>query len=99
MGKVIAYISDERRCFCQLKLDSGERILISIAQSIKIMKLAFGGTIPIKTIWGTDNPGREIMQLYPEQSKQVRSSTDILNLFKDDLIRCKSIAEVKERLS
>ena len=38
--------------FCQIKLNSGERVLISVGSGyIKIFKLLFG-FFPIKTIWG-----------------------------------------------
>jgi hypothetical protein len=54
MSEVVAYRNDKYRCFCQIKFDSGERILISIASipkpSIKIFKL-IGGFLPIQTIW------------------------------------------------
>lgn len=111
MGEVITYASDKRRCYCQLKLDSGERILVSIGRghdgttaTIKIFRLLLG-MIPTSTVWESDNIGREVARLYLHSVewerlvKEVRSQTDILNLFRDDLIRCKSIAEVRERLS
>lgn len=38
--------------YSQIKLDSGERVLISIAANeIKIFKLKFFGTIPSQTVW------------------------------------------------
>jgi hypothetical protein len=47
----VTYRNDGTRCFCQVRLDSGERILISAAKGeIKLMKLGFGGTVPLKTI-------------------------------------------------
>jgi hypothetical protein len=54
MSKVIAYQNTDRVCFCQIKFDSRERILISIANvpepGIKVIKLLFG-IIPYKTVW------------------------------------------------
>ena len=56
MTSVVTYANNERQAFCQIKFDTGERVLISIAglpkPSVKIMRLAFGGLFPVKTIWG-----------------------------------------------
>ncbi|OGF33908.1 hypothetical protein A2223_04745 [Candidatus Falkowbacteria bacterium RIFOXYA2_FULL_35_8] len=54
MGKIITYKNTNNEIFCQIKLDSKEKILISVAQSgCKIFKL-LGGYIPIKTIYSAD---------------------------------------------
>jgi hypothetical protein len=54
MSKVIAYKNTDRHCFCQIKFDSRERILVSVAStpehSIKVFKL-IAGIFPLKTIW------------------------------------------------
>lgn len=48
MAEVITY---KPGAYCQLRLASRERVLISCAQTgIKIMKLGLGGLIPTKTI-------------------------------------------------
>jgi hypothetical protein len=43
MGKVVTYANNDRQCLCQIKFESGERVLISIAgppnAGVKIMKL------------------------------------------------------------
>ena len=55
MGKVVTYGNSKYKCFCQIKLDSGERLLISIVNiptpSVKLMKLRFFGLCPVQTIW------------------------------------------------
>jgi hypothetical protein len=55
VSTVVTYRNNERQCFCQIKFDTGERALISIAAaptpSVKVLKLAFGGLIPRQTIW------------------------------------------------
>lgn len=103
MGEVVTYSHSESTCYCQLKLDSGERILISIAgfpkPSIRVIKLKWGGMLPVGTVWESDNPGREILRLYSDKALGLRSDKDILDLFKDDLLQCGSIDEVRERLS
>lgn len=59
MSKVIAYENTERVCFCQIRFDSREKVLVSVAAvpvpGIRVMKLLFG-IIPHKTIWGIDVP-------------------------------------------
>ncbi len=53
MSKVITYKNEGAKgVFSQVKLDSGERILISIGDNvIKIYKLGLFGAIPVKTVW------------------------------------------------
>ena len=57
-AQVVTYANDARRCFCQLRLQSGERILISIAAqplpSVKILRLKMCGLIPGPTVWQYD---------------------------------------------
>ncbi len=53
MSKIITYKNEGTKgVFSQIKLDSGERVLISIAANeIKIFKLKFFGAIPSGTVW------------------------------------------------
>lgn len=53
MGKIITYKNEGvKGVFSQVKLNRGERVLISIAANeIKIFKLKFFGSIPSRTIW------------------------------------------------
>lgn len=53
MNKVITYKNEGAKgVYSQIKLDSRERVLISIAANeIKIFKLKFLGTIPSQTVW------------------------------------------------
>lgn len=54
MSEIVTYRNTKNECYCQIKFDSGERILISIATlpkpSTKIYRL-FLGFIPIQAIW------------------------------------------------
>lgn len=112
MSKIVTYKNDKYRCFCQIKLDSGERILISIAAiptpSIKVSKLALG-LVPIQTIWeynptmagGYEAYAKKTFDMFvnPEAPKHP------LDAIVDTLLPCKSIEEVRyvflegERLS
>ncbi|MFH2136742.1 MAG: hypothetical protein ABII19_03905 [Patescibacteria group bacterium] len=53
MGKVITYKQEgPKGIFSQIKLNNGDRVLISIAKGeIKIFKLKFFGLVPTSTIW------------------------------------------------
>ncbi len=110
MSKVITYRNDKYGCFCQIKLDSGERILISIAStpspSIKIKKLAFG-IFPIKTIWEFNPTMAGGYRAYIEKSIKIftdpklENSDEIkqpLDVIRDKLLPCHSVNEVLHAL-
>lgn len=71
LSKIITYKNDKYRCFCQIKLNSGERILISIAgtptPSIKVSKLALGGLYPYRQYGSITRQWRVVMK--PMQEK------------------------------
>jgi hypothetical protein len=52
MSSVVRERDDGSQCWCQIRFDSGERVLISIAGkpslSVTVFRLAFVGLIPIK---------------------------------------------------
>jgi len=53
MGKIITYKQEgPKGIFSQIKLNNGDRVLISIAKGeIRIFKLKFFGLIPASTVW------------------------------------------------
>jgi hypothetical protein len=63
VSKIIAYKNTDRHCFSQIRFDSRERILISVANtpvhSIKVIKL-LAGIIPYKTVWEFSLPEEEM---------------------------------------
>jgi hypothetical protein len=77
MSSVVTYANNEPQCFGQIKFDSGERVLISIASaptpSIKIMGLALGSLILRQTIWehnptmagGYNAYVKKLMEMFP----------------------------------
>jgi hypothetical protein len=108
MGKVVTYGNSNHQCFCQIKLDNGERVLISIVTvprpSVKVMKLAFFGLWPVQTIWeynptmagGYEHYVRNMMLMFQDMSSQeARHPLDVL---RDRLLPCSSISEVRESL-
>lgn len=88
-------IAHKAGAFCQLKLASGERILISCAQTgIKIMKLGFAGLFPTKTLaeWPISNVD-EAIRIFADASQPTQHP---LESIKAKLMSCSSIADVQQ---
>jgi len=80
--------------YCQIRLPSGERVLISCAQTgIKIMKLALGGLLPTKTIanWPISKIASAI-QIFGDPNNPTLHPLDAI---KNRLILCSSITEIQ----
>jgi hypothetical protein len=102
MGSVVTYKNDGSQCFCQIKFESGERVLISIAgrpqPCIKIMRLAFGGMIPRDCIWELDSRKLEhtgqmaqvVIAMFLKGREQLVHPLDAI---RDALLPCRSIQE------
>lgn len=97
MGKIITYKNaGPKGMFCQIKLESGERILISIAQSgVKIFKLRFMGMIPVKTLWEL-NDIVHMVEMFADPANPEKPPLDAI---RDKLINCKSIKEVLDKIN
>jgi len=74
MSQIITYKHDKKYGYCQIKLDSGESVLLSeSSEYIKIFKVIFG-TIPTKTIWKwhrINDPKEQILKMmnnHPDNS-------------------------------
>jgi hypothetical protein len=100
MSKVIAYKNTDRHCFSQIRFDSRERILISVANtpvhSIKIIKL-FAGIIPYKTVWEfslqegeADGPAKLISLFADKADKKFDHPLDAITV---RLLTCRSCGE------
>ena len=102
MSKLIAYKNTDRLCFCQIKFDSREKVLISIAsvpqQSIKVIKL-LAGIIPYKTIWefsaagpsdGNDGHDRLLSMFADQAATKVQHPLDSIII---KLLQCRSCDE------
>ena len=108
MSKVVTYANNKYLCYCQIKLDNGERVLISIASAptpcVKLKKLVFFGMWPIQTIWeynptmagGYEAYVRKMMQMFQDPSAlEPKHPLDIL---RDRLLPCRSASEVRDSL-
>ncbi len=92
MAEVITY---KPGAYCQLKLASRERVLISCAQTgIKIMKLGLGGIIPTKTIanWSISNLAAAA-HIFADETNQPLHP---LEAIKNKLMTCSSIHEIEQ---
>ena len=93
MAEVITY---KPAAYCQLKLASRERVLISCAQTgIKIMKLGLGGgLIPTKTI--ADWPVSKLASAVHIFVDESNPSQHPLEAIKNKLMTCSSIREIEQ---
>lgn len=103
MGTVVSYANDKRHCFCQIKFESGERVLVSISgppnAAIKIYKLLFG-VLPVRAVWecSAANVGdfdgyvHKLHVMFPEVAHPLDS-------LRDRLVGCSSIKEASALLS
>jgi len=92
MAEIITY---KPGAYCQLKLASRERVLISCAQTgIKIMKLGLGGLIRTKTI--ADWPASQLaaaIHIFADESNPLQQP---LEAIKSKLMTCSSIREIEQ---
>jgi len=107
MGKVISYMNAaELGIFCQIELESKERIFISMGRDeespdspcgVKIFEMDSEGVYPIEKIWGSCDFLR--LQLYfGIQEDGTPCEKYFLDCIRDRLINCSSIKEVKAKL-
>lgn len=104
MSTVVTYQNNERQCFCQIKFDTGERVLISIAAaptpSVKVLKLVLGGLVPRQTIWeynptmagGYNAYVENLMRMFHPNSGEPAHPLDVI---RDTLLPCTSLAEAR----
>jgi hypothetical protein len=108
VSSVVRERDDGQQCWCQIRFDSGERVLISIAgqptPSIKVLRLALAGLIPIKTIWeftpakagGDDAFVDRFLKMFLSDQKELHRP---LKLIRDALLHCSSIDDARRLLS
>ena len=106
MSSVVTYKNTERQCFCQIKFDSGERVLISIASmpvpSVKVIRMGFGGFIPRDTIWEYSAAKAGTSTAYVENVMKMFTpvqSVDLLDCIRDVLLPCRSLDECRSALA
>jgi hypothetical protein len=102
MGSVVTYKNEGSHCYCQIKFESGERVLISVAggpkPSIKLIRLAFAGMFPRNTVWeldsnkldNSDQIAKKIIGMFFKGSTQI---THPLDAIRDAILPCGSIRD------
>ncbi len=95
MGEIVRKRDTGAQCWAQLRLENGDRILISVAEpGVQIFKLKWGGLIPGAKLWASDN----LVQLGRVFFDPPRPSKRPLDCIIDALINCRSAAEVCSRI-
>ena len=109
MSRVVTYANNNYQCFCQIELDNGERILISIAAlpipSIKIMELSRSGWWPRRTVWeydskiagGEENYARDLFEMFDGSVDGTFKHP--LDILRDRFLTCRSISDIKNSIS
>ena len=108
MSAVVTYRNNERQCFCQIKFDTGERVLVSIAPaaptpSVKVLRLALGGLVPRQTVWeynptmagGYNAYVENMIKMFPPSDDRPAHPLDVI---RDTLLPCSSIEEARRTL-
>ena len=108
MGKVVLYKNNKFMRCCKIELKSREKVLISIATaptpSVKIFMMGLFGIFPVQTIWeynptmagGYEAYLRKMMMMF--QDPLATESKPPLEILRDRLLPCRSIAEVRDSL-
>lgn len=100
MGKVIRE-NNTTASYCNIKFEDGSSVLIGQAQTgILIKRLRFFGLIPTKTLFriSANDLFSEKYQACIDLLNKTSEEGDFLYVFRDYLLPCESLDEVKERL-
>lgn len=95
MGSIVVKKDNSWRCFARLKLDSGEQIMISVAQSgVKIFKMKWAGLFRATTLWESKTIAEVAEKFFDDEKPLQRPLDSII----DKLIDSRNAAEVVARL-
>jgi hypothetical protein len=95
MGEIVAKRDTLHQCWARLRLENGDLILISVAQSgVKIIKLKWGGIIPAATLWKSSNLA-EVAEKFVDINNPFQRPLDLIIC---KLIDCRSAAHVVAKL-
>ncbi|MFZ2303789.1 MAG: hypothetical protein WAV98_03320 [Minisyncoccia bacterium] len=87
-----------RGTFSQIKLDDGNKILISLTQTeIAIFKVGFLG-IPKGTLW-KENMNKFLDVIYPKGPASKEAGKSVLEIVVNLATQCGTMDEVKEKFS
>lgn len=95
MGEIIVKKDTPLQCFARLKLENGDQIMISVAQSgVKVFKMKWAGLVPSATLWTSSSIAEIAKQFFDEREPLQRPLDSMIS----KLISCRSAAEVVARL-
>ena len=100
-------------CSCELALETGELVLISLGKEFDIRIYKMGGLlsllgIPGETIWKSNNSASKIAKSFNWEIERFTGGRDrglffdkklLLDGIVNKLMDCKSIKEIKERIN
>ena len=102
MARIITYKNGSSGKYCQIQLEDGQRVFISVSQEgIRISRMKWGGLFPGATI--VDLPFAIVMSDKHEQAwmrlyQDSGGEEYILDQFKNVLLECPSLSAVLDRL-
>jgi len=108
MSRIVTYKNEgSKGKYCQIQLDDATRVFISVSQQgLKISEMKWRGLWPSSTIleipidqWMSIADNEDEARLVMEKVSAKSTSTDMLDLFKDVLIECHSLEQVRSQLS
>jgi hypothetical protein len=98
MSEVITYKNSGEGSFCQVKLDSGEHVLISIAQTgIKLFQLGLAGLVPTSTL--ADWSIAEIPSAIRVFADLDAPQKPPLDAIRDRILQCRSTSDIRELIT
>lgn len=106
MGKVVTYMNGLDTAFCQIELESKERIFISLGRDeqkiespcgVKIFEMDPIGVSPVMEIWGSTDLWK-LELLFAVKEDGTPCEKFFLDCVRDRLINCKTIKEVRQKL-
>jgi len=96
MAEILAKKDNKVQCFANLKLDNGERVMISVAQTgVRISKMKWAGMIPAATLWET----KSLTEVYEKFFNAHKPTQTPLESIIDKITDCRSCVEIIARLS
>jgi hypothetical protein len=96
MGEIIVKRDTPYQCFARLRLENGDQVMISVAQSgVKISKMKWAGMFPAATLWESRTIA-EVAQKFFDEDKPLERPLDSII---EKIIDCRSAAEVVVRLA
>ncbi|MGH7564850.1 MAG: hypothetical protein ACREK5_10575 [Gemmatimonadota bacterium] len=95
MSRVLREKNTGRQCFSTIELDTGEKVMISVASGeVKIVRMKWRGAFPGETVW-TSSDADQLAGLFfhPNRANELP-----LESIRNRLLQCSSIAEIRTTL-